>query len=95
MNKILIDERRHSLLTETDKATIREVVKTLLEEHHCKFNSEELVIVRDFIKIYKDTRSIVLRFVIGCVLLTVFALFVLGVKNNIVKVKTPVIEIGE
>ena len=79
-------ERRRATLTPEDLLALRGELKLLFEEHKCRFASEEIQTVKDFIVIYKETRSLVLKVIIGAFFFMLLVLFVLGVKNNIITI---------
>lgn len=78
------EERRKKVLTPEDVKVLRGELKQLFEEHTCQFSAAEVQIVRDFISIYKETRSTVLKLAIGAFFSLVLVLLVLGVRHNVI-----------
>lgn len=78
-------ESRERLLTAEDLEDIR---RTIQECHSCTtFTPEEIQQVRDFVSIYKETRSIVLKAAIGALLILTLTMVVIGVKWGLITLK--------
>lgn len=51
-------------LTDADIAAIAAAVKV---DHHCQFSGEEVQFVRDFLTMWKETRSTILKTLLGLI----------------------------
>lgn len=78
------EERRRKVLTPEDVKVLRGELKALFEEHTCQFSAGEVQTVRDFITIYHETRSTVLKLAIGAFFSLLLILVVLGVRHNVI-----------
>ena len=75
-------ERRRNVLTPADKNELRQELHNLFEEHRCQFADCEVQLVKDFVSIYKETRSTVIKLVIGAFFVFLLTMFTFGVKNG-------------
>lgn len=79
-------ERRKSTLTPEDLVMIREVVA---EVHTCRYDIDpkDMDLARDLIGIYKETRNVLIKAIIGLFVAGVVILFVLGVNHGMINGK--------
>lgn len=73
----------HRTLTDADLEAIREY----LHAHDCKFHDDEIQFVRDFMGLYRETRSTLLKGFLGCLAMFIFILAILAYNHGMIKVK--------
>jgi hypothetical protein len=79
---IVKKDRRRRTLTDADIAAIR---TAMASEHSCQFNMEEVQFVRDFLTIWKESRSTILKGFLALVGLGLIALIFLGATFKVHK----------
>lgn len=65
-------------LTKTDLEILRQIIN---ESHTCRFNnvdSEDMDFIKDLLKVYKETRSEIIKWIVKGVIYAIGALFLLG-----------------
>lgn len=79
-------ERRRNVLTPADMNELKTEIRLLFDEHKCQFQAAEVQCIKDFVLIYKETRSTVLKLVIGLLFSAILVFIVLGLQHNLISV---------
>jgi len=80
MHNVGFTEKREQVLTPKDIADIKEAFEN---GHTCKLTPEELQVIHDFVEMWKETRSIILKGCLAILFFIVVATIVLSVQHKI------------